>query len=265
MIRWLPLAFVLAVASPAFAQEKKEAKDEGKDYLSDADAKKHIEEWQKAWKKCKGLDDQIRSIEDLGAKKHPKILDELKKHLGSGSLEVRITAADMIGKYKKEDKAADALFASAKGCCNRKETMELAVKSIRYLGNTGVRTKVKEMLPFFDHKETDFAKEAIDTAGALKSKDAIDPLVNMVLFLEAVKEDTNNGNTGGQQLPGGQYPGANQPGGQQEDEKVKRKKELLNPAIQALKDITGEKLNTGTEWKRWWGKNKATFKELEDK
>ncbi len=266
MIRLMTLAVVAALSLPAWSQDKKDEKKNPADEITDAEAKLHIADFQKEWKKCKGVDDQIRAVETLGSKKHSKILDELKKYLMSGAIEVRITAGDMIGKYKNVDKAADVLLQVAKGSMGRKETIELAVKCLRYLGNTGVRAKAKDLIPLFGSRDTDIAKEAIDTSGLLKSKDTIDPLINLVLELEAVKEDTQQ-NTGGQgSIPGGQYPGANQPGGQQqEDINVKRKKELLQPAIQALKDTTAEKLNTGKEWKTWWGKNKTLFKELEEK
>ncbi len=267
MIRVMTLAVIAAIAFPAWGQDKDEKKDEKKDakadQCTDDEAKAQVTDYQKEWKKAKGADDQIRVVENLGTKKHPKIFDELKKLLlGGHPIEVRITAADQIGKYKKDEKAADTLIATAKAAVVRKETLELAIKCIRYLSGIGLRAKAKELMPLLGRPETDFVREILDTCGLLKSKDTIDPIINLVLELEAIKEEssTNTGGAGGN-MPGSQYPGANQPGGNREDEKVKRKKDLLGPAKQTLKDETGEKFNEGAKWKEWWGKNKSTWKE----
>jgi hypothetical protein len=252
------LPAILALALPALAQDDKDKKQ-----CTDEEAKTHIADCKKEFAKCKTADDFIRAIESLGSKKHPKILDELKTWLGKGSIDVRIAAAEQISKYSKEEKASDALIGIAKATNARKDTMDLAIKCIRYAGDVGVRSATKSLLVYFDHRECDVAREAIDSCAKLKSKEAIDPLLNMIRVLEAVKEDQGQQNNGGQNIPGGNFPGANQPN--QEDEKVKRKKELLQPAIQAMKDITGERYNTGTEWTKWWSKNKNTWKEPEDK
>jgi hypothetical protein len=267
MNRLMMLAVIATLALPAWGQDKKdEKKDAAKtDECTDDEAKAQIAEFQKEWKKAKGVDDQISAVATLAKKKHSKILEELKKYLATGQLDVRITAAEEIGKYKKEPKAADVLLATSKAAVGRKETLEFAVKCMRYLGNTAVRAKGKELPPLFGQRETDFVKEVLDTCGMLKSKDTIDPIINLVLELESVKEETSKDTGGTGTIPGGTLPGGNNPGGQKdEDINVKRKKELTNPGIQALKDITGEKYNTGKEWKAWWGKNRTTFKELDE-
>lgn len=269
-MRMMTLAVISAISLPAWGQDKKDEKKDAKpatEQCTDDEAKTQIADYQKELKKAKGADDQIRAVENLATKKHAKIFDELKKVLLGGSpIEVRITAAEQISKYKKDEKAADTLISTAKAACVKKETLELAIKCVRYLTAVGLRAKAKELMPLLSHRETDFVREILDTCGLLKSKDTIDPIINLVLELEAVKEEssTNTGGAGGN-MPGSQFPGANQPGGNKEDDKVKRKKDLLSPAKQTLKDETGEKFNDGTKWKEWWGKNKQSWKEPEEK
>jgi len=113
---------------------------------------------------------QIGAIGTVAKKKHTKILEELKKHLASGELEVRITAAEEIGKYKKEVKAADILLATSKANLGREETIVLAVKCMRYLGCTGVRSKGKEIPSLFGERDTDYVMEVLDTCAKLKSR-----------------------------------------------------------------------------------------------
>lgn len=244
------LAIVAAATAPAWAQE-----------VSDDEAKEHVKAFKKEIGKAKEPSDQVIAIEGLGSKQHAKILDELKSWLGKGSVDVRIAAAEQIGKYKGEEKAAEALLGAAKSTNARKDTMDVAIKCIRYLANTGVRKMTKSLVAFFGHRDNDFAREVVDTCGALKSKDAIDPLINLVRELEAIKEEDTSGSSVPGGIPGG-MPGGG-PAPNQQDEKIERKKALLNPAIQALKDITGEKYNTGQEWTKWWSKNKNSFKEQE--
>ena len=74
MIRLMTLAVIAAVALPAWGQDKKDEKKDAKaDQCTDDEAKTQVAEFQKEWKKTKGIDDQIRAVENLGSKKHPKI------------------------------------------------------------------------------------------------------------------------------------------------------------------------------------------------
>ena len=211
MRRLILLGFVATLAAPAWSQDKPDKKDEKKeekknpsDEISDDEAKTRIADFQKDLKKAKGLDDQVQAVEKLGEKKHSKILDELKKCLGGGLPDVRSAAALAISKYKKDERAADALVNTAKGSQAAKPLQEVAIKCIRYLADVGIRSKSKEMHFYFDHPVVDISHEAIDTCKALKSKDSIDPLINLLLQLEAIKEESSS-STGG---AGGSMPGA---------------------------------------------------------
>ena len=237
---------------------------------AEAKAKKKIADLNAALKKCKTEDDFVSALDGFAEEQqHPLIMAELKKYLGHGLPGVRMEAADELGKFKKDEKAAKALLDSAK----RDRVVDCARQCLKEVGDIGFRGVARDLVGFFAHKELDLCKEAVESSGALKSKDSIDPLIALVTELEVEKEKQNN--SGGQQNPGGGgnpggvgggLPGGGG-GGQQsaDDEKKKRADELLPKAIQALKDITGEKFNTSKEWKKWWQKNKQFFKELEDK
>lgn len=249
MIRTLALLSALLIQDPPA------------DYCSDDEAKTHLAECKKELGKAKTPDDAVAAIEAYGTKKHPKILAELTALLGRGTEDTRIAAAEQISKYVKEPKASDALLNGAKQASSRKELAKLTIKCLRYVGTVGVRAHTKQLVVYFNHREPDIAVEAVNACGDLKGKDAIQPLVNTLRELEAIREDDKDQDVppGGGGIPGG-------PGGApaQEDDKLKRKKALVGPVNAALRDITGEKFNTAKEWGAWVSKNLSSFKEAEE-
>ncbi|MBI2930438.1 MAG: HEAT repeat domain-containing protein [Planctomycetes bacterium] len=257
MLRFTVMIVGLALAGAASAQDDpKKAEKE-----AEASAKKRIEEFRTAVRKCRSNEDFVSALDGLGDQPHPLILAELKSWLAKPAPEVRQEAADEIGKFKNDEKAASALLSLARS----DRLPDVAVKALKEVGDIGCKKVARNLTGFFSHREVDIAKEAIDTAGTLGSKDSIDPLITLVDQLELDKERGQNSSYSG----GG--PGASPPDGRtfpgqsnqnQQDERKKRAEDLLPRAIQALKDITGEKAcNTAGEWKRWWAKNRAFFKD----
>src|SRR5438552_1163052 len=100
-------AIWLILASAAMAQSEEEKKKE-------EEAKAKIADFKKEIKTCKNEKDMAKAIEGLGALQHPKILSELKSYLSKGG-EVTVSAAEQIGKYKKDKDAAEALVGAANG------------------------------------------------------------------------------------------------------------------------------------------------------
>jgi HEAT repeat protein len=244
---WKTLGFLglLAVAAPAQDDKDKQCTED--------EAKEAIKAFKTALSKCKEDSDFVSAINDLAGKQHPKILEELKpwltKHPNS---EVKLTAAEAVSKYRKNKAAAEALL-NASG---PQKDKTVAAKMVQYAAETECREIAAKLTALFKHKDTEVARAAVEGCGKIKSKVCIDPLIKLVMELEAI--DENQGGAGQPPMPG---PGG---GGQaQDDERIKRKRELLSPALGSLRDITEEKWVKGKEWLQWWNKNKATFKEPE--
>lgn len=229
---------------------------------SDDEAKKAVEEFKKALKKPKLEEgDIVSALIDLGSKQHTKlILPEIKPWLTKGGTEIRLTAAEMLSKYKKNKTAAEAILA-ALAAQNQKEK-NILEKFVSFAADTECKDIASKLCGLFGAKYVEVACAAVQGCGKIKSKNCIEPLIKLVADLEDVNESNVSG-AGQPNMPG---PGA---GGQgQEDERIKRKRELLQPALASLRETTGEKYTRAKAkqgesgcWYEWWGKNKATFKD----
>src|SRR5204863_9082774 len=155
-------AFALILAAAAAAQD-----DDAK--KKDDEAKAKIAEFKKELKGAKDVKDITRALEGLGELQHPKVLGELKNYLARSPDECA-TSAEMIGKYKKDKEAAETLM-SAAGARRDKDSV---VKCLRYAGDIEYKAIVGKLTGYFRNKETDIAKEAVDSCGKLKSKDAVE-------------------------------------------------------------------------------------------
>jgi HEAT repeat protein len=221
---------------------------------AEEDAKKKLEEFRATMKKAKTESDVVDAINSLGETQHPKILAELRSYLGRPSTEIRLAVAENLAKYKKSKEAGEAILKTALALGPKEK--DVASKLVEFAADTEAKELAKQFTNLFRHKDVEIARAAVDGCGKVKSKDAIDPLIKLVMDLENVREDS--GGAGSPPMPG---PGTG--GAAQEDEQVKRKRELLGPALSALRDITDEKWTKGKEWSDWWRKTKATFKEKE--
>src|SRR5262245_16027253 len=178
-------AIWLILAAAAFAQNEDDKKKE-------EEAKAKIADFKKELKTAKTDKDVARAIEGLGALQHPKVLTEMKPFLSKGG-EAAVTAAEQISKYKKDKDAGETLVGAASSV-KEKDTV---VKFIRYAGDVEYKGIVPKLVNLFRHKEVDAAKEAVDSCAKLRSKDAIDPLLNLWKEMEAIKEEKSNGKDGG--------------------------------------------------------------------
>jgi len=244
-------AFALILAAVAAAQD-----DDAK--KKDEEAKAKIADFKKELKGAKTEKDITRALEGLGELQHPKVLSELKGYL-SRSPEECATAADQIGKYKKDKDAADTLL-NAAGARKDKDSI---VKCLRYAGDTEFKGIVSKLTGYFRHKDTDVAKESVDSCAKVKSRDAIEPLLNLWKELDGIKEekaDKGGGIGGGL---GGGITGTGGVGASMQEEQLKRKRDVTPAVESALHKITGEDFKDLRAANDWWRKNKGTFKDLE--
>ncbi len=252
--RWVALMTFFGLSMNLMAQDPIKE-------VADDEAKKAVEEFKKALKKPKLEEgDIVSALIDLGQKQHSKlILPELKPWLAKGGTEIRLTAAEMLSKYKKSKIAAEAIL-GALPAQNQKEK-DILEKFISFASDTECKEIAPKLCGLFGAKYVEVARAAVEGCGKVKSKNCIEPLIKLVSDLEDVDESNVSG-AGSPNMPG---PGT---GGQgQEDERVKRKRELQQPALASLREITGEKFTRAKGkqgeqgWYEWWAKNKTTFKE----
>jgi hypothetical protein len=247
------LALCLVLSTVAMAQD-----DDAK--KKDEEAKAKIAEFKKSLKGAKSDKDIIRCIEDLGALQHPKVMAELKNYLGRTADEA-VAAAEQIAKYKKEKDAAETLM-NAAGARKDKDSI---VKCLRYAGDVEFKGIVSKLTGYFRSKEVDVAKESVDSCAKLKTRDAIEPLLNLWKELDAIKEEKagKDGGVGGVGGLGGGITGTGGVGASMQEEQLKRKRDLTPAVESALNKISGEDFKDLRAANDWWRKARATFKDPE--
>ena len=251
---WAKTAAIALILAAAVTAQDDDAKKK------DEEAKAKIADFKKELKTAKTDKDVARALEGLGALQHPKVLSEMKSYL-TKSAEIAIAAAEQLAKYKKDKDAAESLMA-ASGSRDK----DVSVKCIRYAGDVEYKGIVPKLANLFRHKEIDAAKEAVDSCAKIRSKDAIDPLLNLWRELDGIKEDKGNsgGGTGGLGgLGGGGITGTGGVGHSYQEEQLKRKRDLTPAVENALRKITGEEFKDLRGANDWWRKNKGTFKDPE--
>jgi hypothetical protein len=254
------LALVVAVM-PASAQDDpaKQAEKEAEER-----ARKRLDQFKAQIKTCKVEDDFVTAIDTLGDEKHDLIIKELKDWLKHPSMAwARVEAADELGKFKKNEKVAKDLLAQAK----RDREPEVSAKCLLEIGKISLRSMAKELVPLYRNKSIKVSQEAVGSAGKLKSKDSIEPLISYLEELEAERERSADQQQSGSVPGGGGFAGptGGLPGGGQnqndDEDKKKRLETVLPKVVQSLKDITGEKFSDSKSWAKWWKKNAKSFKE----
>ncbi len=252
---WLKATAISLILAAAAAAQDDDAKKK------DEEAKAKIAEFKKSLKGAKSEKDIVRSLEDLGSLQHPKVLAELRNYLGRSPDEA-VAAAEQIAKYKKDKEAAETLM-NAAGARRDKDSI---VKCLRYAGDIEFKGIVPKLTGYFRSKESEVARESVDSCAKLKSRDAIDPLLNLWKELDSIKEekagkDGGLGGVGG--LGGGGITGAGGVGASMQEEQLKRKRDLTPAVESALNKISGEDFKDLRAANDWWRKARATFKDPE--
>ena len=250
---WVKVTAIgLLLAASALAQD-----DDAK--KKDEEAKAKVADFKKSLKGVKTEKDIARALEDLGSLQHPRVLAELKNYLGRSADEVA-AAAEQIAKYKKDKEAAETLMTAA-GARRDKDSI---VKCLRYAGDVEFKGIVAKLTGYFRSKEVDVARESVDSCAKLKSRDAIDPLLNLWKELDGIKEEKagKDGGLGGG-LGGGGITGTGGVGASMQEEQLKRKRDLTPAVESALNKISGEDFKDLRAANDWWRKAKSTFKDPE--
>ena len=216
----------------------------------DLEAREKIKEFKKTRKKAMEEADLVNALESLGEMLHPRILNELGRYLRGGTPLIRREAARQIARYKKDFMAARRLLKVV----GREKDIETAEFFMECVGEIASRKTARALIKHYKFGKIKVARAAVEASAKLKSKSTIAPLISLIRQMELIQNEGDP--RGGPAVPGlgGGYSGGGRTA--RDSEKWKRKKAILPAAIQALKDITGERWNKGREWEKWWQKNK---------
>jgi len=249
MSRMLALLVATLVALPAArAQDEAPMDEKEKAKQAQTAAQKAIDAYHADDRKAKNDDDRSAAIQDNldAAEPHPLIRQVLANILQTHPrIEVRITAASSLGRYKKDRDVAKILFQNAKS--QRDEGLQK--KCLQRFGAVAPFGMAGELKWWFSSENLALAREAIEATESVNSIRMLGPLVELLGELEAIREDKP-------QDSGGNYgpppPGVPQGSGNQNNEKLKRKKELI--------DVTRKAINV--LWKKYDNKSRLnTYKD----
>lgn len=258
----IAMLLVLPGASPQDdpKADKERAKEESR--KRDEDAKAALKAYREAIRKAKSADDIIEAIQKLEtAEPHPMIRAELGNVLGThSSIDVRISAAGALGKYKKDNVACDILLQNAK---SQKEE-SVRKKCLQRFGAIAPFKRSKDLKVFFNLENNDIIREAIEAIQDINSVRMLPPLIELLGELEQIKEDKGDSGGGGPPLPGVPQ------GDSTNNERVKRKRELTEPTRKAINALwkkydSKAKLNTYTDANSQYQRNRAQILDLERK
>jgi HEAT repeat protein len=195
------------------------------------------------------------AVTELARTQNLAIMSKLGELLTSDEPPVRIAAAKGLGDFKENKPKAAAVLVSALG--NDAREFDVAAAVLTALGTLGDPSGLSTIHHYFSSKEPKdvdhlVPKSAILGAGLARSRDSIDPLMELLKELEKAAGMTANDKTaktgGVRGIPGG---GTNP----QKD----RAKALIPSIVKAMQQITREKWATAKEWEIWWGKHKDAF------
>jgi hypothetical protein len=170
---------------------------------------------------------------------------------------VRIAAAEGLGDFTEEKDKVAALLLQAVAPNAKWYRAEAAIlTALGKLGDESALPSLHQSFESRDPKDTDFtvAKAALKAAGMLRSRESMDPLIDLGKRCEKILKGgapKNNGKNSG--------AGLGVAGGTSDPQTLRAK--ALGPAIiKALQGIAKEKWVTILEWEIWWDRHKATFK-----
>ncbi len=238
----------------------------------DEEAKAKLQEFKKATQKSGVKEEEIEeALQKLAEVKHPLILKELlawakkpykpvrKGGLEESGIKLNLTAADCIAQhYEGDADAAKGLLDAfksrdgerpKKGSLEEEDLIRDLDNLLRCFGDVRCRKWAKELAPIFRHRYEDVCREAFEGASKLKSKDLIEPLIQVLADAERMKDADDTGPDPKDPMGGGFGTGES------------RKDLYTNGAKRALEETTKVEQKDSQGWRKWWEANKGTFKE----
>lgn len=233
------------------AEADKEAKkrhDEG--------VKKCLDEFRKAMREAKSVNEQSAAVRMLGdcEEKDPKIVAQIAGFLNAGpsadkEFLLPVTAAEALGRFRKDKVAAQALMAAAG---TNKKNSSLLERVLLALGEVGFEGALPTLVDHLRDSDAAAAAAAARGLGELNVAAAIDPLLKILERLERDEKLFS------ETTPGGVNGNA---GLAEANQDARKRAATIKPAIkEALRKITGEEYMSSKDYQKWWAEKRATFK-----
>lgn len=197
------------------------------------------------------------AVTDLAKLRNSTTRAKLGSLLGVDEEAVRIAAAEGLGEFTEEkDKVALLLINAVSSNAKLFRAEAAILAALGRLGDESALPVLHQSFDSKDPKDTDYAvaKAALKAAGALRSRESMDPLIELAKRCEKVLKGGGGKNSG---KAGAAAVGL---GGGTTDPQTLRAKALGPAILKALQAITKEKWVSLTEWEIWWERHKATFK-----
>jgi len=213
----------------------------------DAAVKDALERF-KVGMKAQTASGQAAAISELAKTPHEKTFAKIQGFLFEGPKECRIAAAKGLGNYTDYKKLATPALMNALNAGPNAKEYDVQAAIYEGLGKLADPLSFQTVHSGFRNEQVKVAKGALSCAGAMRQKESMDVLVELLKDIEkwlAKKQ-------------GGPYKDEKGQGG--DDNAMKTRLEDIQKAVlKACQEITKEKWTTAKEWQIWWDKRKEKF------
>jgi hypothetical protein len=239
-------------------------------FQDDEAARAKVAEFNKAKSK-----DLKAALEELGTLQHPRILKELAGHLKGQPDDIKVVAAKLIGKYKGNKDAAEALILVLGAEAARAKKSEagddvdhlVAATILNALADIAHKESAPKIHSQIDHVNTELVKCAVVALGEMGHVESVDPLIRLLSEVQRGKQLAEAPRTNTVKPAPASTPGMMKLPGRSGNPPPKEEKDMkeaifrcnaLEPHLQsAIQKLTGDfEERTGKAWSDWWAKNK---------
>ena len=205
--------------------------------------------------KSKDVAARVQAVTELAKTQHDRVHSKLASLTLSDVREVRVAAAQGLGGAQNNLKKVTVYLTNGFLGNQADLAVEKAIIDALDQQKDGLGRQTLENI--YKAGDVETAKTAINTAGEVRKKEVIGPLIAYDRLLETRAKEYQ---TAGPRAKGyvGQGPGNM---GATVDPEAPKRAKMLSPVIhQVLYALTGMKLGTPQEWEDWWQKNGPGFK-----
>ena len=208
-------------------------------------------------------DEKIMAVRALAQYHHDRIVAVLAPLLTEAPLAVRVMTARELAKFAGVDAAGRELLAALKSPSNAgKKEAPVRIEILRGLGTLKCSAASGDVAKLVEDREVWVAKAAIDASGAIRSLEAMTPLIRALLRIESKSGDSESSlNPFDSLFP--EMPTASsllRPDARQTAKRPSEREVLKEPILAALKGITHENWESARDWDGWWTKRRAGFR-----
>ncbi len=223
-----------------------------------------VAKFRKDYRRTATENARTAAVIELAKCRHVRVARILAALIPAETMPLRIAAARELGAFRGVD-GVSALLKDALG--DKRNAGDKArgvrVMILRSLGNLKAADAAAEVGRRIADKDVWIAKAAVDAAGNIREKSLVDPLIEALRRVEgSAGKLLISADPLAAILPGisiTQIIQGSLDGRAREKEKTEREI-LQDPIRSALRKITRVDHYTSAGWKKWWSKNKPTFK-----